>query len=422
MKEHGVVVGGGIGGLLAGHALADRFELVTILERDHYPCSNNSVPPTRRGAPQSRCLHLLTATGAAAFDTLMPGWREEVVALGATPFDASAGAALRISAGWLPRTPSGIITYACSRSLIEQVLRRSLVGKRNVRIREGHDVLGLLRGRPGEGMAGVQVADWNCGGRTLLFANMVVDASGARSKLSRWIAHLTKDQEPQVKRTVIESRMAFVSRWFHLEARYAPDWFCLSVAPTRDVPDRAAVMLRVENDHWGVALLGRGSALMPVDDAAFLRFAGLCDGKLEKVLARATPASPIYNHVPVSNRMMHYDRLRTWPEGLVALGDSVCVLDPYFGLGMTSTARGAVLLGIHLDQASREEVSTFAFQRELAISNIVPWQLATGRDTDGRPLSCDQSIFRGLYAAAPSRPEIAHELLSMQHASTGRKL
>ena len=137
----------------------------------------------------------------------------------------------------------------------------------------------------------------------------------------------------------------------------------------RDLPNRAAVMLRVENDHWGVVLLCRRSVSLPVDDAAFLEFAALCDGKLRKVLACATPASPIYSHVPVSNRMMHYDHLRNLAEGLVALGDSVCVLDPYFGLGMTSAARGAVLLGIHLDQASNEEVSTLAFQRELASLN-----------------------------------------------------
>ena len=74
----------------------------------------------------------------------------------------------------------------------------------------------LLRGRLGQGVAGVQVADWNCGGQTPLFADMVVDASGACSKLSRWITHLTKDQQV-MKKTVVESGMGFVSRWFRLE-------------------------------------------------------------------------------------------------------------------------------------------------------------------------------------------------------------
>lgn len=414
MNEHGVVIGGGIGGLLAAHVLADRFKHVTIVERGHYHDANSSAPRARRGVPQSRCLHLLAAAGAAAFDQLMAGWRDELVARGATPFDASADAALRVSAGWLPRTPSGIATYACSRALVEDVLRRGLVQKPNVRIREGQNVSGLFSCRSGGRVAGVHVANRNRSGQITLFADLVVDASGAASKLSRWLTHLTEDQEPPLE-TVVESGMAFVSRWFHLKPRDAPDWHCLSAARTIDAPDRAAMMLRAENGYWGVALLAPSSALLPVDDVAFLEFTtGLCDGELRKALACATPASPIYHFGPISNRIMHHERLRTWPEGLVALGDSVCTLDPYFGLGMTAAARGAILLARQLDQTDGS-VCTSAFQRELALLNTAPWQLATSRDIDGIPLSRNLNLFRRLYAAAPSRPEVAHALLAVQH-------
>jgi 2-polyprenyl-6-methoxyphenol hydroxylase-like FAD-dependent oxidoreductase len=411
-----VVIGGGIGGLLAGHVLADRFRHVTILERDRYPPdTNSSMPRARQGVPQSRCPHLLTATGAAAFDELMPGWREELVALGATPFDASADAALRVSAGWLPRTPSGIVTYACSRALVEGVLRRGLVRKPNVRIREDQNVIGLFSRRPSDGVAGVHMADRRHGSQTTLFADLVVDASGAGSKLPLWLARLLEGREPRAKKTAVNSGMAFVSRWFHLEPQEAPDWHCLSAARTIEVPDRAAMMLRAENDHWGVALLASSSVLLPVDDAAYLEFtSGLCDGELRKALARARPVSPIHNYGPISNRIMHYERLGAWPEGLVALGDSVCMLDPYFGLGMSAAARGAILLGRQLDQADGA-VSTPAFQRELALLNIAPWQLVTGCDVDGKPLSRDVRLLRRLYAVAPLRPEVAHALLAVQH-------
>ena len=91
-----------------------------------------------------------------------------------------------------------------------------------------------------------------------------------------------------------------------------------------------------------------------------------------------------------------------------------------FGLGMSAAARGALLLGRQFDQADGA-VSAPAFQRELALLNIVPWQLVTGCDMDGKPLSRDIKLLRRLYAMAPSRPEVAHALLAMQHiASTGR--
>jgi hypothetical protein len=209
--------------------------------------------------------------------------------------------------------------------------------------------------------------------------------------------------------------MAFVSRWFHLEPQEAPDWHCLSAARTIEVPDRAAMMLRAENDHWGVALLASSSALLPVDDEAFLELAsGLCDGELRKALARARPVTPIHKFGPVANRIVHYECLDAWPEGLVALGDSVCMLDPYFGLGMSAAARGAILLGGQLDEAEGA-VSTPAFQRELALLNIVLWQLVTGCDVDGKPRSRDVGLLRRLYGMAPSRPEVAHALLAVQH-------
>src|SRR6202030_2893241 len=105
-------------------------ERVTVVERGRYPPDARSpAPPARRGVPQSRCPHLLMAAGAGALDQLMPGWRDELVALGGRSFDAAADAVLHSSAGTLPRTFSGITTYACSRALIENVLRHGLAAK-----------------------------------------------------------------------------------------------------------------------------------------------------------------------------------------------------------------------------------------------------------------------------------------------------
>jgi flavin-dependent dehydrogenase len=104
-----------------------------------------------------------------------------------------------------------------------------------------------------------------------------------------------------------------------------------------------------------------------------------------------------------------------WPYGLVALGDAVCALDPYFGLGMTASARGAVLLGEFLDRQRGPVVAGSGFQKDLAALNIEPWQLATGRDADGHRLDRDDAYIARLYDAAPSSPEIAHALLAVQH-------
>lgn len=412
---HAVIIGGGIAGLLAAHAIAGRFERVTVLEAYCYPAKSIlPAPPARRGVPQSRCIHLLMARGAAAFDELMPSWSEDLIALGVSPFDACADAVSRLSAGWLPRVPSGITAYACSRALLENVLCRGLAGKATVYVREGQKVIELLSGPRGENVIGVLTAERHGAGKTPLLADLVVDASGTGSALARWIARLPKGLGSQLRKTVVESGMQYVSRWFHIEPRDAPDWHCLSIAPTMGAALRSAMMLRAEEDRWGVVLLAPAGEPLPRDDTSFAEFiAGLGDRELQQAFGRAKPVSPVLRYGSTPNRMMHFESLTEWPQGLVAIGDSVCTLDPYFGLGMTLAARGAALLRTCLDQQGAS-LSARDFQKKLAKLNVEPWQLATGRGLDGRPLADSARLCR-LYDSAPLSAEAAHALLAVQH-------
>jgi 2-polyprenyl-6-methoxyphenol hydroxylase-like FAD-dependent oxidoreductase len=417
MNSHAVVIGGGIGGLLAAHALVGRFERVTILERDGYPAdSGTQAPPARRGAPQSRCLHLLTAGGAAAFDQLIPGWREELVALGAVPFDASADTACQVASGWLPRTFSGITAYAGSRPLLEHVLRSGLARHREVRVLEGRRVVGLLGSAAGERLVGVRTAAPHASAEATLLTDLVVDASGSGSMLPGWLHGMAGRFAAPVEEVVVESPMRYVSRWYALDAQDAPDWHCLSVAPSPPGPRRGAMMLRAEHNRWGVVLLAEAGDPLPSDDRSFLAFAaGLGEGRLRDVLVRASPLSPIHRYGIPSNRMRRYDRRTPWPLGLVALGDAVCMLDPYFGFGMTMAARGAVLLRNRTQQNGVRATWCLDFQRDLVRQTEEPWRIATGHDTDGRTLTRDKTRLARLYELAPSSPEVAHALIAVQH-------
>jgi hypothetical protein len=161
-------------------------------------------------------------------------------------------------------------------------------------------------------------------------------------------------------------------------------------------------------------LLAPAGEPLPCDDRAFVDFiARFRDQELESALRNARPKSPIYRYGPTFNRMMHYDCLTAWPTGLVALGDSVCTLDPYSGLGMTAAARGVLLLKNYLK--TRGELSTLEFQKELARLNAQPWQLATGCDSNGQLVACDRTDLSRLYEAAQLRPEVARAFLAVQH-------
>lgn len=69
---HAVVIGAGMGGLMAARALADHYDQVTIFERDALPDS----PDPRKSVPQGRHSHGLLARGREILEQLFPGFTE----------------------------------------------------------------------------------------------------------------------------------------------------------------------------------------------------------------------------------------------------------------------------------------------------------------------------------------------------------
>lgn len=79
-RDHAVVIGGGIGGLLAARVLSEAFDRVTIVERDELQDEMDD----RRGVPQGRHVHGLQARGVEVFDDLFPGLLAEAERDGAS--------------------------------------------------------------------------------------------------------------------------------------------------------------------------------------------------------------------------------------------------------------------------------------------------------------------------------------------------
>jgi 2-polyprenyl-6-methoxyphenol hydroxylase-like FAD-dependent oxidoreductase len=68
-RQHAIVIGASIAGLLAARVLSDRFEQVTILDRD----ALLDIVEPRKGTPQSNHVHLLLRRGMLC--NSFPGWR-----------------------------------------------------------------------------------------------------------------------------------------------------------------------------------------------------------------------------------------------------------------------------------------------------------------------------------------------------------
>jgi flavin-dependent dehydrogenase len=102
-------------GLLAARVLSERFERVTVIERDQFP----KGPEFRKGVPQSKHLHAFMIRGRMISDRLFPGLSEELEEAGAVPMDSADDFEWLTPAGFAPRFPSGLPLLMCSRGLLE---------------------------------------------------------------------------------------------------------------------------------------------------------------------------------------------------------------------------------------------------------------------------------------------------------------
>jgi 2-polyprenyl-6-methoxyphenol hydroxylase-like FAD-dependent oxidoreductase len=190
-RDHALVMGGSMAGLLAARVLADHFHQVTIVERDHL----SQGTAFRAGVPQSRHVHALLARGAELLESLFPGLEAEVCAAGAHRLQWPRDVMWLLPAGWCRRFDSGIKVLSCSRGLLEWSVRRRLAGFDNVRILDACEVTGLVPGPDRSAVAGVQLRPRRGGSgaaapAATLGVSLVVDASGRQSPAPRWLEAL----------------------------------------------------------------------------------------------------------------------------------------------------------------------------------------------------------------------------------------
>src|SRR5689334_14381020 len=119
-EGHAVVLGAGVGGLLAARALAGGFGLVTVVERDRLPVGCADRP----GVPQGRHTHALLGAGQQAIEELLPGFGAELIAAGAPTCAALTQLRMIVGGHLLARVPVGRTSILASRPFLEAQLRR----------------------------------------------------------------------------------------------------------------------------------------------------------------------------------------------------------------------------------------------------------------------------------------------------------
>lgn len=379
IDNHAIVIGASIAGLLSARVLADYFTSVTIVDSDSLPTQANP----RKGVPQSLQPHILFARGYRILEELFPGIGTEFRIAGAVPIDWAQEFYHFSHQGWSAnaQSPSAVVSFTCSRPLLELIIRQRLLNLSNVYFVEEYRVSGLLCNSSNTHVNGVVVHSTTGALENSLPASLVVDASGRRSQAPKWLQNIGFTPPSE---TIINPFLGYATRRYKQPKDFNFGWKVMLISQSAPNMTRLGYLAEIEGGQWIATLGGYGHDYPSTDEEAFLAFASsLPSSKFYETIKDAKPTSEIYAYRATSNRLRHYEKVAL-PEGFVCLGDSVCALCPVYGQGMTVSALSVILLRDWLNKSynpvSAWHLSSTNFQQQLAKNNVFHWTVATSQD------------------------------------------
>lgn len=351
-KQRAVIIGGSMGGLLTAKVLSEYFTEVLIIEKDELP----EKPVDRAGTPQGFHPHRLTPRLKIILDRLFPGYNDVLLNNGA-PATFNKHSFQVNHYGKIAIGPSQEKEATCSRALLEWTIRSYVKKISNVRFLEKHDVLGLQTNFDATVVMGVYLRDRTSKQEKSLSADMVLDISGRRSKLSSWLQKLGYEI-PEPDRLKVS--LAYSTRRFRIPAELAEKWDVIRIAGHPLTNTFTGVFSIIENDIAEVLLYGLGGKYPTIkQDEYYKEVLNLSDPSIAEMMEHLHPiTAPRGFQVPELIRQ-RFDKMKKWPAGLLVLGDALCHVDPIFGQGISMAAIEVEMLETCLQEQQDNPVSNF---------------------------------------------------------------
>ena len=366
VSKKAIVIGGGIAGLLAARVLSNHFEEVILIEKDNYPDDGK----IRNGTPQANHVHVLLVKGKEILQDFFPELEMDLIKHGASKIDFLDDSRYRLPSGWAPKFNSGIVTFACTRTLLENTIRRQIQKISKIKIDEGKHVASFV-------LDGSNKITLKTKEGIEIQGDLIVDCTGRNAKTSYWLENVGF---PKPKETKIDSFVRYSTR------RYIPpkndrEWKMLVILNKPILNPRIGGIYPIEDGKWLVGLYSIGKNYPPTDEKGFLEFTKHLESmELHDALKDATPDSEIHGYAIQGSRKYHYEEMKEWPENFIVLGDAVSVFNPFYGQGITSAALGAKVLDDMLNNDKMSKGFTRKFQKRLAKRTLLPWTLGTSED------------------------------------------
>lgn len=406
-----IVCGGSVIGLTTAMLLARDGHDVTVLERDE------ARPPevgadawagwARTGVAQFRQPHNLFPRFRLILDEDLPGITDRLVDAGCAWMDPMAMLPPSLT-DREPRPGDDRFRFLTGRRpVVESVLANAAAGHPGVAVRRGVGVAGLLTGADAvDGVPHVTGVITTEG--EALSADLVVDASGRRSKLADWL------EAVGAAAPYVESEdCGFV---YHTRYFTGPRLPRFLGPPVAEIGTISILTIPGDNGTWSITVWAASSdtALKPLRDAErFGRVVAACPAH-----AHWLKGEPISDVLTMAGILDRYRRFvvngRPVATGIAAVGDAWACTNPSAGRGMTVGLIHAQCLRDVLRATGDDDPATFAFAWDEATeARVAPFYRDQIREDRTRIAAMD--ALRDGRDPPPPDPDRAAAWVAMMH-------
>ena len=385
MNARALVVGGSVAGLACAQALAREGLSVLVLEKDPDPLPatpDEAFESWRRpGVPQARHSHAFLARLLELLRAREPALLEALHAQGAEEIRFVDVLKKALPGVELLAEDDTLSVLACRRTTFEWVLRRYVAALPGIEIRSGVAVTGLLA-EPGAAGAPPRVRGAHSA-EARFEADLVIDASGRRSRLRHWLAEVgarrpREDSEP--------CGIFYSSRFYRgrsgaalpmLDGPMGADYGFMKVGVFPGDAHTWSVTLAASPDDPPLRALTKPAAFEAVA-AALPLTAPWVDR------AVAEPCSEVHAMTGLRNtRRFLVEDGEPLALGVAAAGDALIHTNPIVGRGCTLAFVNAYLLSDAWTESAGDPRAFALGLEEKVARELVPWYegiLAQDRD------------------------------------------
>ena len=372
-----VVTGAGMLGLCSAMLLAKDGHEVEVLERDP------AAPPDpaqawesweRKGVNQFRLAHFFLARFRTLAEAELPELVEALTAAGACRYNVVSNIPDTMKGG----VREGDARFDCitgRRTVVEAVTSRVAEGTPGVTVRRGTAVAGLLAASPGGDRAVPHVTGVALEGGDRIDSDLVVDATGRRSPLPRWLSDIGAGGPVE---TLEDSGFIYYGRHFRSQDGGLP--FMIG-PPKQDYGSISVLTLPADNGTWSVTLIAssKDSAMRAVMDPS--KWAEVV--RMLPLAAHWIDAEPIDDGVAVMTKIE--DRIRDFAPagqplvtGVLPVADSWACTNPSLGRGVSVGMTHAIALRDLIRRSGDLDPVKLASEwAAVTKSEVQPWYDAT---------------------------------------------